>query len=290
MIDINLWQELSLFEKYGTLSKVSEELFISQPALSRSMNKLEKEIGVTIFIRSKNKIELNDNGKLAARYANEIIRYEQNAINAIRAFDKKNSTISIGACAPIPLSELTEAVSILYNNFTISSKIDNDENLLNGLKSNIYDICVFNQNLENEELMSFKTCSEKLYLNVDKNHPLAKKEGIYLSELNNQNVFLYSEIGFWYKLVKDKAPNANFLIQHDNNTFNTLLNTTSFPSFATNKSLNIYGRNQNNYKVLIPILDKEATANYYSVILKENYKKFAKLFNFIKDKENLRNI
>ena len=104
MIDINLWQELSLFEKYGTLSKVSEELFISQPALSRSMNKLEKEIGVTIFNRSKNKIELNDNGKLAAKYANEIIRYEQNAINAIRAFDKKNSTISIGACAPIPLS------------------------------------------------------------------------------------------------------------------------------------------------------------------------------------------
>lgn len=165
MIDINLWQELSLFEKYGTLSKVSEKLFISQPALSRSMNKLEEEIGVTIFIRSKNKIELN-----------------------------------------------------------------------------------------------------------------------------NQNVLLYSEIGFWYKLVKDKAPNTNFLIQHDNNTFNTLLNTTSFPSFATNKSLNIYGRNQNNYKVLVPILDKEATANYYSVISKENYKKFAKLFNFIKDRENLRNI
>ena len=254
MIDINLWQELSLFEKYGTLSKVSEELFISQPALSRSMNKLEKEIDVTIFIRSKNKIELNDNGKLAARYANEIIRYEQNAINAIRAFDKKNSTISIGACAPIPLSELTEAASILYNNFTISSKIDNDENLLNGLKSSIYDICVFNQKIENEELISFKTCSEKLYLSVDKNHSLAKKEGIYLSELNNQNVLLYSEIGFWHKLVKDKSPNANFLIQHDNNTFNTLLNTTSFPSFATNKSLNIYGRNQNNYKVLIPII------------------------------------
>ena len=171
-----------------------------------------------------------------------------------------------------------------------STKIDNDENLLNGLKSDIYDICVFNQKIENEELMSLKTCSEKLYLNVDKSHPLAKKEGIYLSELNNQNVLLYSEIGFWYKLVKDKAPNANFLIQHDNNTFNTLLNTTSFPSFATNKSLNIYGRNQNNYKVLIPILDKEATANYYSVILKENYKKFAKLFDFIKDRENLRNI
>lgn len=290
MIDINLWRELSVFEKCGTLSKAAEELFISQPALSRSMNRLEEEIGVVIFNRSKNKITLNDNGKLAAGYAREIIRYEENAINAIRAFDKKNSTISIGSCAPIPLSELTEAVSILYDGFTISSKIDAREKLLGGLKSNTYDICVFNQEIEDEELICFKTCSEKLYLNIDKNHPLAKKEGIYLSELNNQDILLYSEIGFWYDLLKDKAPNANYLIQHDNNTFNTLLNTTSFPSFATNKSIRAYGRNQSDFKVLIPILDEEATANYYSVILKENYKKFSKLFDFIKSQENSRSI
>ena len=37
MIDVNLWQELTVFEKYGTLSKAAEELFISQPALSRSL-------------------------------------------------------------------------------------------------------------------------------------------------------------------------------------------------------------------------------------------------------------
>lgn len=290
MIDINLWKELAVFEKCGTLSKSAEELFISQPALSRSMNRLEEEIGVVIFNRSKNKITLNDNGKLAAGYAREIIRYEENAIDAIRAFDKRKSTISIGSCAPIPLSELTEAVSILYDGFTVSSKIDDRDKLLGELKSDAYDICIFNQEIEDEELICFKTCSEKLYLNIDKNHPLAKKEGIYLSELNNQDILLYSEIGFWYDLLKDKAPNANFLVQHDNNTFNTLLNTTSFPSFVTNKSIRVYGRNQSNYKVLIPILDKEATANYYSVILKENHNKFAKLFEFIKNKENSNNI
>lgn len=290
MIDTNLWRELAVFEECGTLSKAAEKLFISQPALSRSMNRLEEELGVQIFIRSKNKITLNDNGKLAAGYAREIIRYEENAINAIQSFDRRNHTIAIGSCAPIPLSELTEAVSTLYRDFTISSKIDEVELLLNNLKSGIYDICIFNQEIKDEELISFKTCSEKLYLSLAKSHPLAKKDGIYLSELNNQDVLLYSEIGFWYDLVKDKAPNANFLIQHDNNTFNTLLNTTSFPSFATNKSIRIYGRNQNNYKVLIPILDKEATANYYSVILKENQKKFKHLFEFIKNQENSHSI
>lgn len=87
MIDINLWRELAVFEKCGTLSKAAEELFVSQPALSRSMNKLEEELGVIIFTRSKNKLQLNENGKLSAQYAREIIRYEENAINAIKAFD-----------------------------------------------------------------------------------------------------------------------------------------------------------------------------------------------------------
>ena len=290
MIDIDLWRELTVFEKCGTLSKAAEELFISQPALSRSMNKLEEELGVTIFIRAKNKITLNDNGKLAAGYAREIIRYEENAINSIRAFDRKNHTISIGSCAPIPLSELTEAVSTLYKGFTISSKIDDSEILLNELKSSIYDICIFNQEIQDEELISFKTCSEKLYLMIDKNHPLAKKEGVFLSELNNQDILLYSEIGFWNELLRSKAPKANFLIQHDNNTFNTLLNTTSFPSFVTNKSIYVYRRKQSDYKVMIPILDKEATVNYYSVILKENHKRFANLFELVKNQENSRSI
>lgn len=290
MIDINLLYELTVFEKFGTLSKAAEELFISQPALSRSMNRLEEELGVVIFNRSKNKITLNDNGKLAAGYAREIIRYEENAINSIRAFDRKNHTISIGSCAPVPLSELTEAVSTLYKGFTISSKIDENELLLEGLKSNIYDICIFNKELKEEGLISFKTCSEKLYLSVDKNHPLAKKEGIYLSELNNQDILLYSEIGFWYELLKEKAPDANFLIQHDNNTFNTLLNTTSLPSFVTNKSIQVYRRTPSNYKTMIPILDNEATVDYYSVILKENNKKFSDLFEIVKSREDSHNI
>lgn len=290
MIDTNLWRELTVFEECGTLSKAAEKLFISQPALSRSMNRLEEELGVTIFIRSKNRITLNDNGRLAARYAKEIIRYEENAINAIKAFDRRNHTISIGSCAPIPLSELAEAVSTLYRDFTISSKIDEVELLLDNLKSGIYDICIFNQEIKDEELISFKTCSEKLYLSIDKSHPLAKKDGIYLSELNNQDILLLSEIGFWYDLLKEKAPNANFLIQHDNNTFNTLLNTTSFPSFVTDKSVHLYRRKQPDYKTIIPILDKEATVDYYSVILKENNKKFDSLFSFIKNQENSHNI
>ncbi len=54
MIDISLLNQLSAFAKYGTLSAAAEKLHTSQPALTRSMKKLESDLGVSLFIRSKN--------------------------------------------------------------------------------------------------------------------------------------------------------------------------------------------------------------------------------------------
>lgn len=66
MPEIYQLRQLAAFAEYGTLSEAAEKLYLSQPALSRNMRKLEEDIGVPLFIRSKNKLELNENGKLAA--------------------------------------------------------------------------------------------------------------------------------------------------------------------------------------------------------------------------------
>lgn len=63
MIELEQLKQLIAFAKHGTLSKASENLYISQPALSRSIQKLEKTLGVELFDRKKNKMKLNKNGK-----------------------------------------------------------------------------------------------------------------------------------------------------------------------------------------------------------------------------------
>ena len=52
-----------------TISKAAKELLISQPALSRSMQRLESDLGVELFDHYKNKIVLNKNGELAVKHA-----------------------------------------------------------------------------------------------------------------------------------------------------------------------------------------------------------------------------
>lgn len=60
MIDLYELRQLTAFADLGTLSKVAEEFHISTPSVTRSMQHLEDAFGVPLFIRGKNRIELND--------------------------------------------------------------------------------------------------------------------------------------------------------------------------------------------------------------------------------------
>ena len=53
MITLEQMKQLITIEQEGTLSKASEKLFISQPALTRSMQRLEESIGVSLFEHKK---------------------------------------------------------------------------------------------------------------------------------------------------------------------------------------------------------------------------------------------
>ena len=120
MIEIYLLEHLDAFARLGTLSAASEELHISQPALTRSMQKLEQELGVTLFVREKNRMHLNDNGKLAAEYAARLLSEDKDMVRIIQAYDRSHRTIFLGSCAPTPIYPITSLLQQLYPEMTIS--------------------------------------------------------------------------------------------------------------------------------------------------------------------------
>ena len=64
----------------GTFTKAARRLHISQPPLSRHVRQLEKELGVTLFVRRRDGIELTNDG-----YA--LLEKAQAAVAAVRAFE-----------------------------------------------------------------------------------------------------------------------------------------------------------------------------------------------------------
>lgn len=118
---------LAAFAEYGTLSQTAKVLHLSQPALSRSMQKLEEELQIPLFDRHKNKIALNENGILAAEYAKKILNLSQDMTTRLRLFDQSRRTITVGSCAPAPIWEITPLLYDLYPDMPISVELRPDE-------------------------------------------------------------------------------------------------------------------------------------------------------------------
>lgn len=54
--------------QHGSISKAAEKLLISQPAVTWNLKKLENQLGVTLFIRTKKGATLTDEGKILFEY------------------------------------------------------------------------------------------------------------------------------------------------------------------------------------------------------------------------------
>ena len=76
-----LLEQLIYFEKYGTLTDVANKLLITQPTVTRGMQKLEDELGVELFKRSVNK--LNDHGQIDPRIKLDILSFHNEAADYI---------------------------------------------------------------------------------------------------------------------------------------------------------------------------------------------------------------
>ena len=58
---------------YLSFTKAAEQLFISQPAISKSIRNLEESYKTTLFLRKRNSIELTNEGKAFLIYTNKIL-------------------------------------------------------------------------------------------------------------------------------------------------------------------------------------------------------------------------
>ena len=111
MLDLYELEQFVAFAELGTLSRVAEKFHISTPSITRSMQHLEESLGVSLFSRGKNRIELNDTGRFTVEYARKLLADAKQTVDQIQAFDTRRKTIMIRSCAPAPLLKLLPKVN-----------------------------------------------------------------------------------------------------------------------------------------------------------------------------------
>lgn len=282
MLETYMIQQLATFAEEGTLSAVAERLHISQPAISRSMSKMEKIIGVPLFERTKNSIRLNSFGMLVARHAGIILCAQEEMLRAVREKYRRSRTFSYGAIAPAPAWELSPILSQMYPGMTVSCELhEKEETLLKGLDEKRYDIIVLLNPETAENYFCRPFIREHLSVLLPKKHRLAAKKAIWLKDLAGEKILIHDKIGFWYSMVRRKVPEAVFLEQPELASLLEIVKNSHLPSFITDISEQKLHTPVPKDKKAIPLLDDEASARFYCVCRAGDASHLAAVFSAI---------
>lgn len=276
MIELYELRQFAAFADAGTLSGAAEILHLSQPALSRNMKKLEDELGIILFERKKNKLELNKNGEYVLKLTKELLEGADSFAAKARDFDRKNRTISLGVCAPAPVWLLAPLITNTFPHMTLQTEMDDDRRLLGDLENNVYQLIATHTQPDAAQYF-YKECgTESLMFALPKSHKYARRKSLSFAEMNGENMLLMSDIGFWNFVRTEKMPDSRFLVQDDRFSFNELVQASSLPSFTSDLAEK-YTEVPHN-RINIPISDDEATVTYYLVCKPEKKKSFSLLF------------
>ena len=165
-IDLELYRIFYVVAKNNNMTKASEELHISQPAISQQVKKLEEQLGGALFLRSNKGMELTEEGKMFYEYVKGALELINNAENEFTSFkDLTKGEIKIGCSTTLTKLILIDTLKEFHKTYpTININITNDltRNLINDLKLGKLDFVIFNEsniketNLKLEKIKELK--------------------------------------------------------------------------------------------------------------------------------------
>lgn len=265
-------RQFAAFADRGTLLKASEILHISQPTLTRAMKKVEESFGISLFNRTKNKIELNEVGLFAAVQVKKLLSECEKTVTDIQNYRQNLKTITVYSCAPAPLWSLLPRLAAKYPENTISSKLTNFDEILQAVKHGDCHIGILPYKSDDPELKDITYISEQLFVCVPKDSNLTKYSRLTFEQINGFNCILRDKIGFWNELCRKKMPSSRFLVQTDEFAFRELVKTSTLLCFTTDLANRDAVNNINNGllkdRIVIPVSSSKANVTYHIITSK----------------------
>ena len=156
-INLDLYRIFYVVAKSGSISAAADVLFISQPAITFQIKKLEDQLGISLFTRTKHGVILTDEGKVLFDYVKsgiESITNGENALSNLKNLD--SGVIRIGSsttvCRHIVMPYL-EKFHELYPKIDIQIVNNLTSNLIKELRNGNLDILFLNMPMnENKDL------------------------------------------------------------------------------------------------------------------------------------------
>lgn len=192
--DIQYLLSLAEHKHFG---KAAKSCFVSQPALSSQIKKIEGYFNTILFERQNNGVFLTPDGLKVIESAKQIL-HEAKKMEEIFIVEKNvlTTNLNIGiihTLSPYYSKLFMHKLHTKYPKLWISFFDGYTTELLEELKSGKLDVLIASSVFSDNKIIEFKLFQEPLYLAVNHKHELAKKTTISMNDLDAEDMLFLKD-------------------------------------------------------------------------------------------------
>tara|TARA_Y200000002_G_scaffold93966_1_gene75771 strand:- start:249 stop:1181 length:933 start_codon:yes stop_codon:yes gene_type:complete len=183
--------------EHGNFTTASEKCFVTQPTLSMQVQKLEEELGVTIFNRSTKPLKVTEVGEKVLNQARKIIE-ESSRMDDIISEEKGviGGTLKVGIIPTVTSTLLPLFLNIFtkkHKNVKLKIEEFNTETLIEKLDDGTVDCAIAATPLNNDKIIERPLFYEPFVAYVPGHHSLSGNKYLEIDDLSNGNLLILQD-------------------------------------------------------------------------------------------------
>ncbi len=273
-----------LTSKTGSLSKAAEELNITQPAVTKGIQRLQEYYEIKLFNRFGKKLVLTDVGNALYKIAEKIFDLEVHAEDTIREFlEQKQGHIRIDASESFGsyyLPSIVNPVSKEHPNVRFSVNILPSALVVENVANLSNDIGFISFPIENKKVICREILEDYMIFIAPASHPLVDKKRLTYMNLSGQPMIVHEKGSFSYQATQYflKKNKVNFIISLEFSSNRAIIKAVEDGLGIALVSKNIVSDHLQMKKLaVLPFPGPPITRKYYIVHHKDKY--FSKVLN-----------
>ena len=248
--------------EYGNFTTASEKCFVTQPTLSMQVQKLEEELGVTIFNRSTKPLQVTDVGEKVLFQARKIVE-ESSRMNDVISEEKGiiGGTLKVGIIPTVSSTLLPLFLNIFikkHKNVELKIEEYNTDTLSKKLEDNTIDCAIAATPLNNSKIIERPIYYEPFVAYVPEHHFLSGNKSLELDDLSNSDLLILQDGHCFRNQVLNLCSIDDINKQYElkSGSFETLINlSNNGPWMTIIPYLHSNNLSSNNIQNIIPFVD-----------------------------------
>ena len=197
-MNLHLLRIFASLAKAGTFSEAARSLYISQPAVSKGIQQLERELGVQLLDRTSRRVALTEAGQLLYEYAGRIFATEKAAESGLAELQGlERGQLLIGASQTIGTYLLPPALGTFHQRYPklrLHLEITNTQQVIESLRQTPLGLAYVEGPISGDDLDVTVWRQDQLVVIAPPDHPLVRRRSVTF-EMLAAEPYLQREMG-----------------------------------------------------------------------------------------------